>query len=126
MGTMDENLLKYGIRRVAERMAPEEERAMALRSEVTLYDSPHWGEFQRGLERTLTETMWALVDEDDPVQARVLQREARRLRDQIERPTQALAELQSLNRELDSERTSLEGAAGLGTGRVVSPTRTGA
>lgn len=113
MPSMEENLLRHGLRRVAERMAPKDEAAMALRSEVGLYDSPHWAEFQKGLEGRLVVALWELVDEDDPVQVRVIQRDCRRLREQIRRPEMALQELQQLNAELDEERRSALAAAGL-------------
>lgn len=121
MPSMEENLIKRGLRVALSRLSPVEEQAASLRSEVALYDSPHWGDFQKGLEGRLIESMWRLVDEDDPVETRVLQRECRRLRDQIERPEKALAELQNLNRELDAERQRIEGVAGLPNGRRASP-----
>lgn len=113
MASMEDNLLRYGLRRVKDRMEPKEEAALALRAEVALFESPHWAEFARGLETRLVEAVWRIVDEDDPVEVRVLQKDARRIREQIQRPALAMAELQQLNAELDEERRSALAAAGL-------------
>lgn len=113
MPTFEENLAVYGIRHLKAVVDPLEEKAQALRHEVALYDSPHWSEFEAGMQRTLIERMWALVDEDDGPMVRALQMEVRRLRDWLQRPTKALEELKELNMDIEAERNSVLAAAGL-------------
>lgn len=113
MASMEENLLRHGLRRVAERMAPIDAQREALVNEVRLYDSPHWPAFEQGLQQKYIEVMDLLREEEDPVTMRVYQREARRLIEQLKRPEQALQELQELNAALSEEKSSLLAAAGL-------------
>lgn len=113
MATMEENLLRHGLRRVADRIAPMDAKREGLVNEVRLYDSPHWGEFEKALQQKYIETMDLLREEEDPVMMRVYQREARRLIEQLKRPEQALQELQELNAELSEEKSALLSAAGI-------------
>lgn len=113
MATMEENLLRRGLRLVADRMAPLDQHREELAAEVRFYDSPLWPDFRKGLEKRYIDTMDLLREEDDAVMMRVYQREARNLIVQLKRPELALQELQDLNAELSKEKSALLAAAGL-------------
>ena len=113
MATLDELLLAAAVTRAKAVIDPLEEKADDLRREVAMYDSPHWAAFEDGLRRTLVETLWSLVNEDDAAMTRVFQLEARRLRAQLERPVDALNELKQLNEDIEAERNSVLADAAL-------------
>ncbi len=113
MATMEENLLRFGMRRVAERLNEADQKRETLVAEIRLYDSPHWPDFQKGLETRYIEVMDLLREEQDTVMTKVYQHEARRLIAQLKRPEQALQELQELNEALSQEKSNLLSAAGI-------------